>query len=104
MDPAAIKIMCLRQGDRPIEENVQDFIQVSHLKSISDLCLMIFFRGGLLESLYTEMQLHEPHWTLMHYIDLELSRRKRKPLNILFGRVGQLTVRPVGDGVCCSLH
>lgn len=58
-DPAALRntsrsvmhlgaqLMCLRQGGRPIEDYVMDFVELAHLTNMDEVCLMIFFRGGL---------------------------------------------------------
>ena len=67
MNPAA-KIMCLRQGDRPIEEYVRDFIELAPLAFFDEVCLMIFFRGGLSEPISSLMPLHHPGWNLQKYI------------------------------------
>ena len=64
--------MRLRQGDRPIEEYVMDFLELARLTGMDEQCLMIFFRGGLSEPLSSFMPLHDPHETLEHYIDLAL--------------------------------
>lgn len=71
MNPAA-QLMCLHQGDRPIEDNVMDFVELAHLTSMDEMCHMIFFGGGLAEPLQSIMPLHDPNWTVEIYIDLPL--------------------------------
>ncbi len=64
--------MLLRQGTRSIEEYVADFLELAHLTPLAEICLMIFFRGGLSEPLSSIMPLHEATWTLEEYSDLAL--------------------------------
>ncbi|XDV40950.1 hypothetical protein PO909_009926 [Leuciscus waleckii] len=71
MNPAA-QIMCLRQGDRSIEEYIMDFVELAHWAFFDELCLMIFFRGGLSEPFSSLMPLHHPSWSMKHYIDMAL--------------------------------
>ncbi len=71
MNPA-VRLMLLRQGTRSIEEYVADFLELAHLTRLDELCLMIFFRGGLSEPLSSIMPLHEATWTLEEYSDLAL--------------------------------
>ncbi len=71
MDPA-VKMMFLRQGTRSIEDYVVDFLELAHLTHLDDLCLMIFFRGGLSEPLRSIMPPHDPNWMLENYIDIAL--------------------------------
>ncbi len=71
MDPA-VKMMFLRQGTRSIEDYVVDFLELAHLTHLDDLCLIIFFRGGLSEPLSSIMPLHDPNWMLESYIDVAL--------------------------------
>ncbi|XDV32515.1 hypothetical protein PO909_003309 [Leuciscus waleckii] len=73
MNPA-VRIMRLRQGKRPIEKYVRDFIELANLTLMNYVCLMIFifFRGGLYEPFGSTMSLHNPHWSLELYIDLAL--------------------------------
>ncbi|CAM4549728.1 unnamed protein product [Leuciscus chuanchicus] len=61
-----------RQGDQPIEVYVMDFLELARLTCMDELCLMIFFRGGLSEPLSSIMPLHHPSWTLKQYVDLAL--------------------------------
>lgn len=51
MNPAA-QIMRLCQEDLPIEDCVQDFIELAYLTTLDTVCLMIFFleRGYLSHS------------------------------------------------------
>ncbi len=71
MDPA-VRMMFLRQGTRSIEDYVVDFLELAHLTHLDELCLMIFFRGGLSEPLSSIMPLHDPNWMLESYIDVVL--------------------------------
>ncbi len=71
MNPA-VRMMLLRQGTRSIEEYVADFLELAHLTRLDEICLMIFFRGGLSEPLSSIMPLHEATWTLEEYSDLAL--------------------------------
>ncbi len=71
MNPA-VRMMLLRQGTRSIEEYVVDFLELAHLTQLDEICLMIFFRGGLSEPLSSIMPLHEATWTLEEYSDLAL--------------------------------
>ncbi len=71
MNPA-VRMMLLRQGTRSIEEYVADFLELAHLTQLDEICLMIFFRGGLSEPLSLIMPLHEATWTLEEYSDLAL--------------------------------
>ncbi len=71
MDPA-VRMMFLRQGTRSIEDYVVDFLELAHLTHLDELCLMIFFRGGLSEPLSSIMPLHDPNWMLESYIDVAL--------------------------------
>ncbi len=64
--------MLLRQGTRSIEDYVVDFLELAHLTHSDEICLMIFFRGGLSEPLSSIMPLHDPNWTLEKYIDTAL--------------------------------
>ncbi len=67
-----MKMMFLRQGTRSIEDYVVDFLELAHLTQLDDLCLIIFFRGGLSEPLSSIMLLHDPNWMLEKYIDIAL--------------------------------
>jgi len=71
MNPSA-QLVCLRQGERTIEEYVMDFIELAPLTCFNEECLMIFFRGGLSEPLSSVMPLHDPNGTLEQYIELAL--------------------------------
>ncbi len=71
MNPA-VRMMLLCQGTRSIEEYVADFLELAHLTQLVEICLMIFFRGGLSEPLSSIMPLHEATWTLEEYSDLAL--------------------------------
>ncbi|KAI2661444.1 Retrotransposon Gag-like protein 9 [Labeo rohita] len=75
-DPAAqdtaVQIMLLKQGERSVEEYVLDFITLARQTAMNDLCLMVFFRGGLSEPFGSSMPLHQPHWTLRQYLDIAL--------------------------------
>ncbi len=71
MDPA-VRMMFLRQGTRSIEDYVVDFLELAHLTNLDELCLMIFFRGGLSDPLSSIMALHDPNWMLESYIDITL--------------------------------
>ncbi len=55
MNPA-VRMMLLRQGTRSIEEYVADFLELAHLTQLDEICLMIFFRGGLSEPLSSIMR------------------------------------------------
>ncbi len=65
-------MMLLRQGTRSIEEYVADFLELAPLTQLDEICLIIFFRGGLSEPLSSIMPLHEATWTLEEYSDLAL--------------------------------
>ncbi len=71
MNPA-VRMMLLHLGIRSIEEYVADFLKLAHLTQLDEICLMIFFRGGLSEPLSSIMPLHEATWTLEEYSDLAL--------------------------------
>ncbi len=71
MDPA-VKMMLLRQGTRSIEDYVADFLELAHLTQFDEICLMIFFRGGLSEPLSSIMPQYEATWTLEKYSDIAL--------------------------------
>ncbi len=66
MDPA-VCLYHLRQGNRAIEDYVQDFIELAYLTSWDKLCLMIFL-GGLSDTqfMYATITLTG------HYVDLAL--------------------------------
>ncbi len=66
MNPA-VKMMFLRQGTRSIEDYVVDSLELAHMTHLDEICLMIFFRGGLSEPLSSIIQLHDPIWTLENY-------------------------------------
>ncbi len=68
----AVKMMFLHQGTRSIEDYVVDFLELAHLTHLDEICLIIFFRGGLSEPLSSIMPLHDPNWTLENYIDIAL--------------------------------
>ncbi len=67
-----MKMMFLRQGTHSIEDYVVDFLELAHLTHSDEICLMIFFQGGLSEPLSSIMPLHDPNWTLEKYIDIAL--------------------------------
>ncbi|KAI2647937.1 Mucin-1 [Labeo rohita] len=75
-DPAAqnpaAQIMFLKQGERSVEEYVMDFNTLARQTTMSDLCLMIFFRGRLSEPFGSVMPLHQPHWTITQYLNIAL--------------------------------
>ncbi len=69
---AAVKMMFLRQGTHSIEDYVVDFLELAHMTHLDEICLIIFFRGGLSEPLSSIMPLHDPNWTLENYVDMAL--------------------------------
>lgn len=42
MDPAAVEIIHLHQGDLPIEDYVTDFVELAHLTSMDKVWLIFF--------------------------------------------------------------
>ncbi len=73
--------MLLRQGTRSIEDYVADFLELAHLTPFDEICLMIFFRGGLSEPLSSIMPLYEATWTLEKYSDIAL-QLSGSPFNV----------------------
>ncbi len=69
MNPVT-QLMRLRQGNQPIERYVVDFIELAHLSSLDEVCLMIFFpwrafRAAQLPYVTTWLWLDS--WTLYWY-------------------------------------
>lgn len=68
MNPA-VHLLHLRQGNRPIEEFVEDFFGLSHLLDFNDIALKDIFWFGLTEEISCLMIPHTPHWTLAECIE-----------------------------------
>ncbi len=49
MDPAVSRLLCLRQGDRTIEDYVEDFCGLCHLVDFNDVALKDILQVGLNE-------------------------------------------------------
>ncbi len=100
MNPA-VRLMILRQGTRSIEEYVADFLELAHLTRLEELCLMIFFRGGLSEPLSSIMPLHEATGTLEEYSDLAL-RLSGSPFTV--GVAEEENLPPIGTSTSEPCH
>ncbi|XP_051971617.1 uncharacterized protein LOC127635553 [Xyrauchen texanus] len=73
MDPAAYsvnyRLLCLKQGDRPLEDHVQDFLELAHLSDFPDHALVAFFRVNLNESLREWLPPASRCWTLLGFVE-----------------------------------
>ncbi len=67
-----MKMMFLHQGTRSIEDYIVDFLELAHMTHLDEICLLIFFQGGLSEPLSSIMPLHGPNWTFENYIDMAI--------------------------------
>ncbi len=93
--------MVLCQGTRSIEEYVADFLELAHLTQLDEICLMIFFRGGLSEPLSSIMPLHEATWTLEEYSDLAL-KLSGSPFTV--GVAEEENHSPIGTSTAETCH
>ncbi|KAI2646613.1 hypothetical protein H4Q32_027638 [Labeo rohita] len=73
MNPAVSCLICLRQGDRAIEEYVEDFCNLCHLVKFSVAALKGIFCNGFKDNLYDLMPDNRCSATLEQYIDFALS-------------------------------
>ncbi|KAL0204368.1 hypothetical protein M9458_002386, partial [Cirrhinus mrigala] len=71
MNPAS-RLLCLRQGNRAIEDYVADFCEVCHLVDFNDVALKGIFCNGIKDSLYHQMPDNKCSATLQQYIDFAL--------------------------------
>ncbi len=94
-------MMLIRQGTRSIEEYVADFLELAHLTQLDEICLMIFFRGGLSEPLSSIMPLHEATWTLEEYSDLAL-KLSGSPFTV--GVAEEENHSPIGTSTAETCH
>ncbi len=69
MNPAVFHLLCLRQGDRAIEEYVSDFCGLCNLVDFNDMSLKGIFRNGLKDCLYNLMPDNACSVTLEEYIN-----------------------------------
>ncbi|KAL0198836.1 hypothetical protein M9458_007376 [Cirrhinus mrigala] len=72
MNPAVSRLLTLRQGDRAIEEYVEDFCNLCHLVKFNDVALKGIFCNGLKDNLYNFMPDNRCSATLEQYIDFAL--------------------------------
>ncbi|XDV16280.1 hypothetical protein PO909_016069 [Leuciscus waleckii] len=71
MDPL-ISLFCLSQGNRSIEEYVEEFCELCHGVDLDDAVLKDGFRYGLEDMLKYLMPDNTPQWTLCQYIEFAL--------------------------------
>ncbi len=71
MDPAG-RILQIHQGDRPVEDYVEEFCGLCCLVVFNDTALKDIFRFGLSHEISCLMPPHTPHWSLQQYIDFAL--------------------------------
>ncbi|XP_051508481.1 ras-associated and pleckstrin homology domains-containing protein 1-like [Myxocyprinus asiaticus] len=69
MDLAAIRILLLQQGDRPVEDHAREFLELANVVHYPDRSLVGFFRAGLNSALRELIPLADPHWTLGDYVE-----------------------------------
>ncbi len=69
MDPAVSRLLCLRQGDRTIEDYVEDFCGLCHLVDFNDVALKGILRVGLNEPISFWLPGGKINWSLEQYID-----------------------------------
>ncbi|KAI2657537.1 Protein piccolo [Labeo rohita] len=69
MNPAVSRLICLRQGDRSIEEYVEDFCGLCYQVDFNDVALKDFFRFGLNEPISSSLPGGKICWSLEEYID-----------------------------------
>ncbi|KAL0190342.1 hypothetical protein M9458_013040, partial [Cirrhinus mrigala] len=81
MNQATSRLLCLRQGNRAIEEYVEDFCGLCHLVDFNDIALKELFRYGLDEPICSGLPGGKIHWTLETYIDYAL-RLSGSPLTV----------------------
>ncbi|KAL0149599.1 hypothetical protein M9458_055126, partial [Cirrhinus mrigala] len=62
----------LRQGNRPIEDYVEDFCALCYKVDFNETFLKDIFRYGLSKDFSSFMPRNTPHWTLEQYIDFAL--------------------------------
>ncbi|XP_051517792.1 uncharacterized protein LOC127419966 isoform X2 [Myxocyprinus asiaticus] len=72
MDLAAVRILLLKQGDRPVEDHVREFLELANLVHYPDRSLVVFFRTGMNSALKELMPPADPHWTLCEYVEKAL--------------------------------
>ncbi len=100
MNPA-VRMMLLRQGTWSIEEYVADFLELAHLTQRDEICLMIFFQGGLSEPLSLIMPLHDTTGTLEEYSDLAL---KLSGSPFIVGVAEEENHSPIGTSTAETCH
>ncbi|KAL0152492.1 hypothetical protein M9458_052215 [Cirrhinus mrigala] len=66
------RLVRLRQGNRPIEDYVEDFCAMCYKVDFNETFLKDIFRYGLRKDLSSFMPHNTPHWTLERYIDFAL--------------------------------
>ncbi|KAL0151201.1 hypothetical protein M9458_053392 [Cirrhinus mrigala] len=71
MNPAS-RLLCLRQGNRAIEEYVEDFCNLCNLVDFNDVALKGIFCNGLKDNLYDLMPDNRCSVTLQEYTDYAL--------------------------------
>ncbi|XP_073786110.1 uncharacterized protein isoform X2 [Danio rerio] len=72
MDSADSLIVRIKQGNRSIERYIKEFLELAPKSSHSDLLLMMFFWGGLLDPVRSQMPLYEEDWNLYRFIEAAL--------------------------------
>ncbi|KAI2655780.1 Protein piccolo [Labeo rohita] len=81
MNQATSRLLRLRQGNRTIEEYVEDFCELCHLVNFNDVALKYLFRHGLNEPVHSGLPGGKIYWTLETYIDFAL-RLSGSPLTV----------------------
>lgn len=72
MDTADEEIVKLCQGNRSIEHYVKEFLRLASRCSNSNLCLMIFYQGGLSDLVRSNTTAFEKDWSLYLYMEFAL--------------------------------
>lgn len=71
MDPA-IRFAHLSQGNRPLEDHIQDFLNIAYHSDFLDFALIDFFSHELNEPLITKLISHGPLGWLCQFSDYAL--------------------------------
>ncbi len=69
MNPAVSRFLCLHQGDRAIEDYVEDFCGQCHLVAFNDVALKDIFRVGLSDPIHSRLLGRKIYWSLEQCID-----------------------------------
>ncbi|XP_051988733.1 verrucotoxin subunit beta-like [Xyrauchen texanus] len=66
---ANFQLLCLEQGDRPVEDHIRDFLDLAYVSNFPDSSLVVFFRSNLSSALKERLPPATRGWTLHAFVE-----------------------------------